>query len=282
MIRLSSICRYELEVRGGIHELFNLCRKKMSHVGDLLLCQQNGFIGYNGFPCVGLGDEGLNSMQIINSISYNGIGKVTENDDYFIQYGNTFFNGISEFEKEIQQEKSTYLNIWENAYFLRTFTQVVNILNSDDYDWNLTIGKLPPNGKSKHIREQIINRLTPSPKFQQIIQDAYNSQIRNAIAHSQYHCVQGGIFYDNYGSDKYATLQGLSYDDWERKYVYSYFILIGIFQALKQINYELYIPASKITLSKGIPVKVPNMGKEFYETYLFPNEKGDIWRFVKV
>jgi hypothetical protein len=68
MIRLSRIHKYELEVRGGIHELFNLCRMKMSHVGDLLLCQQNGFIGYNGFPCVGLGDEGLNRIPPLQPI----------------------------------------------------------------------------------------------------------------------------------------------------------------------------------------------------------------------
>lgn len=282
MVRQSSVDKYEEEVRAGIQEFFDLCRKKMVHAGDLLLCQQNGFIFQDGNSYVGLGEEGLNSMQIINSISFGGIGKTTDDNEYFTKYGNKFHKGGSEFEKGIYQQKSTYLSIWENGYFLRVFTQLVNILNGCDYDWYLDISKLPSNGKSKHIREQIIKRLDLAPKFQQVVMTAYVGQIRNAIAHSQYHCVQGGILYDNFKSDKYATLQGLTFDDWEKKYIYSYFILIGLFQTLRQIKDELYLPISKITLSKGFPVKVPNKDKGSYETFLYPNEKGDIWRFVKV
>lgn len=280
MVRQRNIDKYESEVRDGLQELFNLCRHNMLHSGDLLLCQQNGFI-FSGQACVGLGDEGLNSMQTINSISFKGIGSITNDDSYFAVHGNTFFKGTSDFEKEIQQQKNTYLNIWENGFFIRVFTQVVNILNSCNYDWYLDISNLPPNGKSKHIREQIIKRLNASPKFQQVLQTTYIGQIRNAIAHSQYHCVQGGIIYDNYKSDKYATLQGLSFDDWEKIYCYSFFIFIGIFQTLKQIKDEFYLPISKGTLSKGIPVQVPDKGNGWYQTVLFPNEKGDIWRFTK-
>ena len=53
----------------------------MKHSGDLLLCQQNGFIDYKGRPCVGLGDEGLNCMQQVNFISFNGIGNITDDND---------------------------------------------------------------------------------------------------------------------------------------------------------------------------------------------------------
>jgi len=280
MVRQSSIDKYEREVREGLQELFNLCRYNMVHSGDLLLCQQNGFI-FSDQACVGLGDEGLNSTQTINSISFKGIGGVTNDDNYFAVHGNTFLKGISDFEKEIQEQKNTYLNIWENGFFIRVFTQVVNVLNSCDYDWYLDISKLPPNGKSKHLREQIIQRLDASPKFQQIVRNTYIGQIRNAIAHSQYHCVQGGIIYDNYKSDKYATLQGLSFDDWERIYCYSFFIFIGIFQTLRQIKDQLYLPASKESLTKGIPVKVPDKENGWYQTVLFPNEKGDMWRFIQ-
>lgn len=282
MVRQKSVERYEENVRVGLQELFDLCKHNMPHVGDLLLCQQNGFIDYSGCPCVGLGEEGLNSMHIINSISFNGIGEITDDDDYFTKHGNKFHKGTSEFEKGIYRQKSTYLNIWETGYFLRVFTQVVNALNGVDYNWSLDISKLPPNGKSKHIREQIIKRLSSASLFQEVVKTAYVGQIRNAIAHSQYHCVQGGIFYDNFNSDKYATLEGLTYEDWEKKYIYSYFIFIGLFQTLKQVKDEFYTPVSKITFSKGVPVKVPNKDKGHYETFLYPNKNGDIWRFVKV
>lgn len=281
MLRSASINKYEIEVRSGLQELFNLCQINMLHAGDLLLCQQNGFIDYEGYPCVGLGEEGLNCMQKINSISFAGIGEITDDNDYFTKNGNAFFNGVSELEKGIHQEKTTYKDIWENAYFIRMFTQIVNVLNKCDYDWNLNISKLPLNGKSRHIREQIIQRLNPAPKFQQAVKMAYVGQIRNAIAHTQYHCIQGGILYDNYNIDDYATLQGLSFEQWEQKYIYSYFIFIGIFQTLKQINDEFYVPISKETLGKGVPVKIPNKEQGWYETYLYPNKEGNTWRFVK-
>jgi len=87
--------------------------------------------------------------------------------------------------------------------------------------------------------------------------------------------------YNNFKSDKYSTLQGLSFEDWEKKYIYSYLIFIGIFQVLKQINNELYIPISKRTSTKGIPVLIPKNEKEWAETYLYPNVNGDVWRFMK-
>ena len=280
MVRRRSIEKYETEVRLGLSELFNLCRKNMSHSGDLLLCQQNGFL-FNDDPCVGPGEEGLNNLQNLNSISIKGVGEIVEDNKFFIEKKNTIFNGTTSFEKCLHQQKYTYLNIWENAYFLRTITQLVNVLNGNNYDWKLVISDLPPSGKSKHIRKQI-ERLVPSPNFQRIVKEAYVGQIRNAIAHSQYHLVQGGILYNNYGKDKYSTLQGLTFDEWERKYLYTYFILIGIFQILKQILNELYVPISKRTFSKGIPIKVPDKSNGFYEVCIYPNETGDTWRFVKV
>lgn len=282
MIRKSSIECYELEVRKGLQELFNKCRINMKHPGDLLLCQQNGFIDFNGRACVGPGEEGLDCMQQINSISYNGIGDVTNDNDYYQKEGNKFFHGNSEFEIDIMRQHITYMNIWENSFFLRVFTQVVNVLNSSYYDWNLTFKGLSVGEKSKRIREKIIRPLNIAPTFQQILKEAYIGQIRNATAHAQYHCIQGGILYDNYLSDKYSTLQGLTFEMWEKKYIYSYFIFIGIFQALRQFTTEFYLTCSKFTLSKGIPILIPLSNKKGYEeTYLYPNQKGDVWRFVK-
>lgn len=282
MLRSQSIQKYELEVRRGFQELFDLCLRNSSHEGDLLLCQQNGFIDPKGNIVVGMGEEGLNCMQKINSISMPGIGETTDDNDYFNKNGNIFFKGVSELEKSIHREKSIYLDIWENAYFLRTLTQVVNILNKCDYDWHLNISNLPSGEKSKHIREQIIKRLDWAPKFKQIVQAAYVGQIRNAIAHTQYHIIPRGICYDNFGRDKYMTLQGLSFEEWERKYIYSYLIFVGIFQTLQQLNEEFYVPVSKTTFNKGIPVKIPDKKQGWYKTYLYPNKEGNIWRFVKV
>ena len=65
MIRESYASKYNEEVHGIIHELFNVCKMTMVHSGDLLVCQQNGFIGF-GSSCLGPGEIGLNYYQQLN------------------------------------------------------------------------------------------------------------------------------------------------------------------------------------------------------------------------
>ena len=261
--------------------MYNICKRSDSDTGNLLLCQQNGFIASNNSPAVGIGEEGLNNMQKINALVFNGIGETTDDDEYFKVNGNKFFNGVSELEKSINNETSRYLDIWENAFFIRVFTQVVNVLNGQHYNWSLNISKLNAPEKSKHIREQIIKRLILAPKLQKIVQEAYVGQVRNAIAHSKYYCIQGGIALNNYKNDKYAILQGLSFDEWERKYIYSYLIFVGIFQLLEQVKNDLYLPLTKVTLSGGIPILIPGDNNSWIRSCIYPNKDGKIWRFTK-
>ncbi len=58
MIRETFVDKYNEGVRLIICELFNICKQTMKHPGDLLVCQQNGFIGL-GAPCLGPGETGI-------------------------------------------------------------------------------------------------------------------------------------------------------------------------------------------------------------------------------
>lgn len=84
MIRETFADKYNEEVRLIIRELFNICKLTIKHPGDLLVCQQNGFIGL-GTPCLGPGETGLNYMQQLNQIVYPGIGKTTNDNDCFVK-----------------------------------------------------------------------------------------------------------------------------------------------------------------------------------------------------
>jgi hypothetical protein len=280
MIRKKYLTIHEVEVRKGLQDLFKTAQIRMQHPGDLLVCQQNGFNGFSEMPAIGSGDEGLNNTSSLNSVSFRGLGDLTDDEDYFKNLTG-FFDGTTEFEFSLQREKNTYLNIWESNFFLRILTQVVNLANGLEYDWDLDISVLTPNGKNKHIREQIIKRLEIIPSIHNVVAIAYNRNIRNAIAHSQYHCVQGGIWYDNFGSDKYADLQAIGFEDWEQKYCMTYFLFIGIFQTLKQIKDEFYFPLSMTINGKGIPIRIPDKNNKWIEKYIYPNHTGDTWRFVK-
>ena len=72
MIRETFVDKYNEGVRLIICELFNICKQTMKHPGDLLVCQQKGFIGL-GAPCLGPGEKGINYMQQLNQIVYPGI-----------------------------------------------------------------------------------------------------------------------------------------------------------------------------------------------------------------
>ncbi|MFI3298023.1 MAG: hypothetical protein R3Y59_10450 [bacterium] len=281
MLRTSKITAYEIEVRESLQELYDKCKINMMHSGDLLLCEQNGFL-FNGKPCVGLGDEGINNIEKINTISYNGIGETTDDDNYFLNCSSNFHTGSNELSNTIRKEKSTYLDIWENTFYLSKLTQIANTLNGVAYDWNLDISHLPPSGKSKHIREQIIQRLNLAPKIQSVIRSSYIGQIRNAIAHSQYNCIKGGIIYNNYNRNQYSKLQGLSFEQWEEKYIKTYIVFVGVFGLLKQVTTEYYLPLTSSTLGHGIPIRVPDGNGAFKETHLLPSQDGSIWRFTNV
>ena len=279
MLRKIFVDKYNDEMVEAFSELFNTARKKMFHPGDLLLCQQNGTM-FGKDTVIGPGEEGLNCLQQINALFYNGIGKMTEDTDYFKKHGNNFFHGTSDLELSIQAEMKAYKEIWENVYFLRVLTEVVRVVNGERYDWQLDMYKLG-NNKSNHIRDKIIKKLDVCPKFKEAIKTAYRRQIRNAEAHSQYQIIQGGILFDNYKKVNADEVQGIGFEEWEKIYCYSYFIFRGILDHLKNIVRQLYIPATAITLTGGIPILCYYYNGTWGESCIYPDKTGNTWRFQK-
>lgn len=279
MLRESFVNRYNDEMVEAFKELFETCRKNMFHPGDLLLCQQNGTM-FAGDAMIGFGAEGINSLQQINALAYNGIGNLTEDDDYFMKHGNEFFQGTSELEMTIQAEMRAYQEIWENLYFLRMLTEIVRVANGERYDWQLDMYKLG-NNKSNHVRDQIIRKLEVCPKFKKAMETGYRRQIRNAVAHSQFHVIQGGIWFDNYKKVNTDEVQAIRFEEWEKIHCYSYFIFRGLFEHLQSMVQQLYMPATKITVTGGIPILCYNDDGSWGETYIYPYQNGKTWRFTE-
>ena len=277
MLRKYFVDKYNDEMVEAFSELFNTARKRMFHSGDLLLCQQNGTM-FGKDTVVGLGEEGLNSLQQINALFYNGIGKMTEDKEYFKKHGNDFFHGTSELELSIQAEMKAYKEIWENVYFLRVLTEVVRVVNGERYDWQLDMYKLG-NNKSNHIRDKIIKKLDVCPKFKEAMETAYRRQIRNAEAHSQYQIIQGGIWFDNYKKVNADEVQGICFEEWEKIYCYSYLIFKGILDHLKSIVQQWYMPMTLSTPSGGIPILCYYSDGTWGESCIYPDNTGNTWRF---
>lgn len=279
MIRVTFADKYNEEVRLIIRELFNICKLTMKHPGDLLVCQQNGFIGL-GAPCLGPGETGLNYMQQLNQIVYPGIGKTTNDNDCFVKSRSIFFNGTTDFEQSIEEEMHRYQLIWENGYFLKTLKEISHILNGENYDWELDIDSKTKNTRSNYIKDAIIAKFSKAPYFQNLLKEAYSKDLRNAITHTQYNLIQGGVVLTNIKGDNHQPFYGITFEKWEEIYSKAWFLLRYIFSGLKDIMELFYVPLTKETISGGIPILIPN-GKKWVETYAYYFERGNRWTFHK-
>lgn len=276
MIRISKLDEYGPQVVKAINELFKSCQNRMLHFGELLVCQQNGFIFANK-PAVGPGEEGGEYFPRLNTITYNGIGEITSDNDYIKTNADKFFDGTSKFELGLVQELKKYQDIWENGYILRLLIQLIHLSNGEHYDWQLNI-KRNKKKKSALIEQDVIEKSKQTPLFNELLSQAYNRQLRNAIAHSQYQLIQGGILLNNVPpkEGKYAAL---SFEQWERMYIQSYLIVAYIMEGLKQ-NSIKYFEIAK-NHGGGIPIIVPYKDNTWRETFLYPDKEGRVWRFVK-
>lgn len=280
MIRESYANKYDNEVHGIIRELFNICKITMIHPGDLLVCQQNGFIGL-GAPCLGMGETGLNYFKQLNQVIYPGLGTISKDDNCFIKSRSIHFDGTTEFEKSIEDEIHKYQLIWENGYFLRTLKEISHILNGEHYDWELDIDNKTKNTRSCYIKDAIIAKFSKIPKFQNLLNQAYNKDLRNAISHTQYNLVQGGIVLTNIKGDDNQPFYGISFEQWEEIYSKSWFILSYVFRGLKGIMELFYVPLIKETLSGGVPILVPDGKQKWNQTCVYYFKRDNRWIFHK-
>lgn len=279
MLRQSYINKYESFLLEYYKELIKKCQSSFYHEGDLLLCQQNGNI-YKGHTCIGPGREGINSFQQINLIIDNGLKYTTTDDDYFKKNGHLLSPDNPMLISSIQTEMNMYQAIWENVYFLRTLAELVRVANGERYDWTLNMYEKGLK-KSLFIHNNVIKKLDVCPKFKEIIEIAYHPSMRNAAAHSQFHIVDGGIWFDNFNPNKSGDVQAIGFDEWERKYIYSYLIFRGLFHILGELVKQFYFPMSHLTKTGGISVLCYYHAGSWGESFVYPDETGRVWRFTK-
>ena len=219
-------------------------------------------------------------MQQLNQIVYPGIGKTTNDNDCFVKSRSIFFNGTTDFEQSIEEEMHRYQLIWENGYFLKTLKEISHILNGENYDWELDIDSKTKNTRSNYIKDAIITKFSKAPNFQNLLKEAYSKDLRNAITHTQYNLIQGGVVLTNIKGDNHQPFYGITFEKWEEIYSKAWFLLRYIFSGLKDIMELFYVPLTKETISGGIPILIPN-GKKWVETYAYYFERGNRWTFHK-
>lgn len=140
----------------------------------------------------------------------------------------------------LQIEQSIYLRFWEADMILKQLYQLSSLASGEAYDWHLQMPvHARARGESKHeiIRKKIRNRVeTICPAFYALVKENYKSQIRNAIAHSQFWIGGRSIVFLNHSDDPaaYAPLKGMNFDEWYETFHTTLLLHSEIIRAFKQ------------------------------------------------
>lgn len=221
-------------------KLFDMVLENQTHDCDLLLTYINGFYNPEVYKwdnldekvspyMIGLSYEGHSDRthyNFIHNYTASAIAQITH-QDYLkeIEYSEENRMGIEEkigFESmTIQLEMLIYLKIWEADTFIKRFYQLARLINHEPYDWHFKLAESNRNDKATGTRQDII-RLKIRDRFKEklpVLYDAfkiaYNTQIRNSIAHSKYSVLNRVIYLNNkIEKDPAAQLFGQSYDEW--------------------------------------------------------------------
>lgn len=241
MIFKEKIIKTESVIRPEMQRLLELANKNQNHNGDLLLWHVNGFYDETALQfdsskrkknphVVGQGYEGHSEhthYKFIHEYRTKNIS-VMSYEEYLenIKFKNRKFTKEQEnlkFKEEVsvQTEMLIYLKFWEADLIIKRLYQFARILDGEHYDWYFKLSSNPKvedtTGK-RHvvIRELIRDKIQPhSQIIADLIKNTYKTQIRNAIAHSNYWIVNRIIALTNYKkNDPYSQLRNVSFEEW--------------------------------------------------------------------
>lgn len=154
--------------------------------------------------------------------------------DYLNQYYRWLKDGVvftpknEEFNLNIQM--MIYAQIWESHFFLKTLKRIADILAGKPYVWQIKFAnpaksnpeKDKPISRSKFINEQILSPLSRTkPPIYGVIEEAYDSDLRNAFAHSSYYIDMEGKVIASLNSERYSIDKEIHFCKWEKMFVQS-------------------------------------------------------------
>lgn len=227
--------------------LIALALSNQDHEGDLLLTVENGTFDESliGTPlsrgqkgtghCLGLHNSGLSDATQYDFINLYRKQLAQISFEEFLNKC-AFSNEDKEEREELLKAESlsihletlVYLKIWESEHFLKRWYHLVRCLHGEPYDWEFRFKSNPKDerGHSKRhevIRIEIRDRLTEfSELLSSAFQNAYNSQVRNAIAHSLFAFHGRNMNLHNYHkNDIGSPLKNLPFDEWVNMFHYT-------------------------------------------------------------
>jgi hypothetical protein len=228
------------ELQPEFDKLFDDILKNQTHDGDLLLTRINGFyypeannwdntLVKNSYM-IGPNTEGHSDhwhYKFIHNYRQNAIANVSY-EDYLKKFEWSEARAkeievLTESEAtSIQLEMLIYLKIWEADLFIKKLYQLTKLSLGEPYDWHFKIKESSRDtsnttGKREEIiRLKIRDRIKDKyPNLFAAIKNAYKTQIRNSIAHSNYYFIGRYIHPSNFiKNDAASQIQVLSFNEW--------------------------------------------------------------------
>ena len=266
------------EVSKAVNELFAAAFANQTHPNDLLLVDQHGL--YDQLIAESpAGREHRLSPYVIGP-HFIGFAEQTfyEFIDFYrqshlldsIQFSETLTTNDEARQQEeltLQLEQSIYLRFWESDLILKQLHQLSSLATGKPYDWHLKIPVHARDGSRQDIiRKEIRDRIKGvCPQYYGLLKDTYSTQIRNAIAHSQFYILGRSIRFLNHSPDlrAHCPLSGMNFDEWYQlfhKILLLHSEVIGAFARYRSLF-------RKMTLAQGnrIQVRITEMnGRESF------------------
>ena len=218
------------------NELFKLSIKHQTHSGDLLLAMENANLTESPDH-----DDG-GKIKVFYNIGPGMDHRCeTASHDFIKQYIRGTFGIpyddykalhiyspersaeidelVFEESNTIQVEMLIYLKIWEGEAFLKKMYQLSRLITGQDYDWHLQLVF----GKKKKVgaleRHELLtifkeNLQQGLPALYEVVSRVHRSQLRNAIAHSQYALLGRNITLNNQKEHNPDHVHGFGFDEW--------------------------------------------------------------------
>jgi len=241
MLFKETLDRLRPEVETALDEIFQAVLSKQTHEQDLLLIEINGFYEKDyDTPDVkispflfGPGDWGYETdhtqYRFFDFYRRTIISELRE--DYFKDY-DTNKEKQDLYDITLQMELMVYLKFWESDRMLKKLYHLSNLALGKNYDWQFEIVK--DDSRNLLIRKSIRDPIKDiCPKYYQLLKDIYLSQIRNAVAHSDFYITKTRLGFSNVDPTNHAPLGQIDFKTWEERFhkqILFYNGLIGRFQ----------------------------------------------------
>lgn len=220
--------------------LFTRALSSQAHEGDLLLIAVNGSYDpkmsgvklANGEPASlyvsGPGSSGLADAthydfihQYRSTIHYPILSDYISLHEWSQERREEIDRLLKEEETTIHLETLIYLKIWEGDHYAKVWYQFVQCLLGKPYDWHFKVKSSNRDTEGIAVRHKLL-RIHIRDEIKQFsepvyeaFKKAYNTQIRNSIAHSNFSFLGRNIHPNNFiDGDPSHQLHHLPFDTW--------------------------------------------------------------------